>query len=426
MSLEDIIKSCPIFERVLSSTPASIVITAPDGSIEYVNPFFENLTGYAYREAIGLNPKILKYGLTPKETYEELWRTILSGETWQGRFVNKTKDGRLYFENARIAPLCNTDGEIEHFIAIKEDVTTLIESQRLADAQKRELDAILDLIPAWVFYKDLNNRFIRVNRAFAEASGMSRSEFEGASCFDLYPREQAEAFWRDDQQVITTGLPKPAIIEPVTLHDGLHWVQTEKMPLRDVDGKIIGVVGFAMDITHLKLLEEKVRELSFTDELTGLNNRRGFLEKATHSLQLAVRLRMPCALLFIDMNGLKAINDTFGHNAGDEAIHSAADILRNSARKTDIVGRIGGDEFAILMFNSPAADINHLIHRILTAIEAHNSCLDTKYKLSMSIGSASFDPANPITLENLMEQADKAMYKEKLAHRSKRDNRPGG
>ncbi len=194
MSLNNLIDSPPILKSILASSPVSIVITAQDGLIEYVNPFFEDMTGYTAREAIGCNPRILKSGFTPEEAYAELWQTILAGETWRGRFVNKTKDGRIYVEEARIAPVYGANGRIEHFVAIKEDVTAFVEAQRVADAQRRELDAILDTIPAWVFYKDLENRFLRVNRAFAEASAMSRNDFEGVSCFDLYPREQAEAF----------------------------------------------------------------------------------------------------------------------------------------------------------------------------------------------------------------------------------------
>jgi diguanylate cyclase (GGDEF)-like protein/PAS domain S-box-containing protein len=425
MSLNNLIESSPILKRILASIPVSIVITAQDGSIEYVNPFFEDMTGYTAREAIGCSPRILKSGFTPEETYTELWQTILAGETWRGRFVNKTRDGRVYVEEARIAPVYGASGRIEHFVAIKEDVTAFVEAQRVADAQRRELDAILDTIPAWVFYKDTENRFIRVNRAFAEAAVMSRNDFEGVSCFDLYPREQAEAFWKDDKEVIASGHPKPAIIEQVTLHDGNHWLQTEKMPFRDVNGEIVGVVGFAIDITHLKSLEQKVQELSVTDELTGLNNRRGFFARAADTLHLAKRLGIRCTLLFADMDGLKTINDTLGHAAGDNALRELSAILRDSARNTDIIARLGGDEFVIMTLNSRAEDCFGLTNRIVAAVSARNAESNRDYLLSISIGTSEFDPNCETTLDDLLKQADEAMYRVKSAKRSKAHGSPG-
>ena len=421
MSLNTLIDSSPILKSILAASPVSIVITAQDGSIEYVNPFFEDMTGYTIREAIGCNPRILKSGLTPEETYEELWQTILAGKTWRGRFVNKTKDGRIYIEEARIAPVYSASERVEHFVAIKEDVTALVEAQRVADAQRRELDSILDTIPAWVFYKDLENRFIRVNRAFAEASAMSRNDFEGVSCFDLYPREQAEAFWKDDKQVIASGRPKPAIIEMVTLRDGPHWVQTEKLPFRDENEEIVGVVGFSIDITNLKSLEEKVRKLSVTDELTCLNNRRGFFAKAEDLLSRAKSSGMPCLLLYADMDDLKIINDTFGHAAGDDAIRELSALLRDLARETDIIARLGGDEFVIMMENSQAEDCSSLTSRIKAALAARNAESNKDYALSVSIGTSMFDPSSQTTLDDLLRQADEAMYRDKRAKRSESD-----
>ncbi len=419
MSLNDLIDSSPILKSILKSSPVSIVITTQDGTIEYVNSFFEEMTGYTAREAIGCNPRILKSGLTPEEEYVELWQTILAGKTWRGRFIDKTKDGRIYIEEARIAPVFDASGKIEHFVAIKEDVTAFVEAQRVADAQRHELNTILDTIPAWVFYKDLENRFIRVNRAFAEASAMSRKDFEGVSCFDLYPREQAEAFWKDDKEVIASGRPKPAIIEPIVLHDGNHWIQTEKMPLRNVKGEIVGVIGFAVDVTHLKSLEEKVRELSVTDELTDLNNRRGFFTRATDLLHLAKRLGMYCTLLFADVDDLKTINDTLGHAAGDNALRELSSILRDSAHDADIIARLGGDEFVIMKLNSRAKDYCVLTDRILAAVSARNAHSNRNYVLSISIGTSEFDPSCQTTLDDLLRQADEAMYKVKLAKRSK-------
>lgn len=107
----------------INQSPSTIVITDKNGIIEYVNPFFSKLTGYTKNEAIGHNPKILKSGKTPDETYKKLWDTILSGNIWEGEFINKKKDGDYYWESAIITPVKNDDNEITNFIAIKHDIT---------------------------------------------------------------------------------------------------------------------------------------------------------------------------------------------------------------------------------------------------------------------------------------------------------------
>jgi PAS domain S-box-containing protein len=122
------------------------------------------------------------------------------------------------------------------------------------------LQIILDSVPASVFYKDKENRFLRVNKHFADMMEMPREQLEGRSLFDLHPREQAEAYWRDDQEVIASGVPKTNIIEPVQTATQQRWLQTDKLPYRDAQGQIIGVIGFAVDITARKRVEGAMAE----------------------------------------------------------------------------------------------------------------------------------------------------------------------
>ncbi|MDQ7817937.1 MAG: CHASE domain-containing protein [Melioribacteraceae bacterium] len=125
---------------------------------------------------------------------------------------------------------------------------------------QEEQQILLDHIPAWVFYKDTENRFIHVNKAFADAMGMSIEQLNGKSLFDIFPKEQAEAFWKDDKEVLSSGKPKVNIIEPAESLKGTIWVQTDKIPFRNIEGKIVGLIGFAIDITELKHVENSLRE----------------------------------------------------------------------------------------------------------------------------------------------------------------------
>jgi diguanylate cyclase (GGDEF)-like protein len=164
------------------------------------------------------------------------------------------------------------------------------------------------------------------------------------------------------------------------------------------------------EIVQRKKAEDQLRALSFTDELTGLFNRRGLLTMGEQQLKLARRTRRPLLLMYADLDNMKRINDKFGHIEGDAALIEAADILREVFRESDIIARIGGDEFVILAVDSDGAQSETLINRIHQRCILANLRKARPYVLAMSAGSAEFDPDQPNTLEGLVAQADQAMY----------------
>ncbi|MFA6407255.1 MAG: PAS domain S-box protein [Candidatus Paceibacterota bacterium] len=123
--------------------------------------------------------------------------------------------------------------------------------------QLKELRDILDALPAWVFFKDRENRFVRVNKSFCDAMKMTHEQLEGKSLFELYPKEQADKFWEDDKEVIKSESAKWHIIEPIESPQGKIWLDTSKIPYRNERGDILGVVGFSIDITHERNMKEK-------------------------------------------------------------------------------------------------------------------------------------------------------------------------
>lgn len=167
--------------------------------------------------------------------------------------------------NKNLQPILYKEGNI---LKKKGSNRVIIEHKLIEEAlakKHEELQTILDTVPASIFYKDKENRFLRVNKSFTQMMELPKEELEGKSVFDLYPREQAKAFWKDDKEVITTGKSKTNIIEPVQTKKGLLWVQTHKIPYRDEQGNIIGILGFALDITKHKQAEEAIKksELSY-------------------------------------------------------------------------------------------------------------------------------------------------------------------
>jgi len=163
------------------------------------------------------------------------------------------------------------------------------------------------------------------------------------------------------------------------------------------------------------LLDRELRQLALTDELTCLYNRRGFFAAAVQQLKLATRKGQSLLLLYCDLDNLKKINDSYGHREGDLALIRSADAMEKAFRGSDILARLGGDEFVVLASEASSATQEVLLRRFQKTLKKANAG-ETRYELSVSVGVARFDPKHPISLGELMAQADEAMYEQKRNH----------
>lgn len=170
-------------------------------------------------------------------------------------------------------------------------------------------------------------------------------------------------------------------------------------------------------VSELETANDRLRNLSLTDELTGLNNRRGFMILATGLLKFARRANLPLCLLYIDLDCLKSINDTFGHGTGDAALTRFARILSETFRDSDAIGRMGGDEFVVLTIDVAENDLSSIQDRLQKNVDIRNNQSLSGYALSFSMGAIQVDLDSSITMEELLSQADAAMYKHKQARK---------
>ncbi len=209
-------------------------------------------------------------------------------------------------------------------------------------------------------------------------------------------------------------------------------------PLRDIEKSrimelsfahfflwLIGLTGIGVGTKRLRVqtqqrekVEEAIRALSITDELTKLYNRRGFLNLAQQQLKIADRMNRGMYIFFADLDKMKWINDTFGHEKGDQALIATAAILKDTFRASDIIARMGGDEFAVLAIEAAEVEPEILIQRLQNNIDSHNNRDNREYVLSISIGCAYYDPAVSCSIDELMKQADKRMYENKQNKKS--------
>jgi diguanylate cyclase (GGDEF)-like protein len=172
--------------------------------------------------------------------------------------------------------------------------------------------------------------------------------------------------------------------------------------------------------THLReKLEEELISLSITDPLTGLHNRRGFITLAGQQLKLSDRNKRGVQLYFADMDGLKWINDTLGHEEGDKALIEAATVFKETFRISDIIARLGGDEYAALAVDIAEANSEIFAARLQSLIDTRNNQKSRRYRLSISVGCSYYDPENPCSLDELMARADQLMYEQKQKKRGR-------
>ncbi len=193
-----------------------------------------------------------------------------------------------------------------------------------------------------------------------------------------------------------------------------------EISISSVDGG--GLVQVVRDITERKKLEETLRNSSLKDDLTGLFNRRGLLKQAAPYFDFARRQKEKLLLLFIDLDGMKKINDEFGHNEGDNALIQTAAILNRSFRSSDIIARLGGDEFTVLVTDLNASK-EDAIARLNENLKAYNASETRSHKLAFSIGVATLEPERMACFEELLEQADQAMYEQKRMKRRRATER---
>ncbi len=159
--------------------------------------------------------------------------------------------------------------------------------------------------------------------------------------------------------------------------------------------------------------QSRLQNLSLVDELTGVYNRRGFMTIANQQVKLAQRTQTQWMIIFADVDGLKKINDTFGHPEGDQVLREVANLLKSTFRESDVIARIGGDEFAVLALAATESVAKSFIHRLQNMVDIHNAALGRKYRLSISLGLAHYDSQNPRRVEEVLAQADAAMYEHK-------------
>ncbi len=264
-----------------------------------------------------------------------------------------------------------------------------------------------------VYVHDLDGRFLDANETTLNLLGYTGDEVRSLNLMSLIDKNQLPLASKTIKEIRERGSQSSPRQFKLRKKNGEHvWLETDACLIYRNE-KPYAIQGIALDITGRKQWEQQLRKLSLIDSLTGLYNRRGFFRHAEHQMKIARREKNRLTLVFADVDDLKSINDTWGHGEGDKALVETAAFLKTVFRESDIIARVGGDEFVVLALENGGRDAASGLVRLSANLEAYNASRNNVAPLSISTGAACYQPEQPCSIDELLARADKLMYKQK-------------
>jgi PAS domain S-box len=256
-----------MFSMAVDQSPNCIEITDINGNVEYVNKTFTQHTGYTSDEVLGKNLRILKTDHHPITYYERLWRTISSGKTWKGEFVNRKKNGELFYEFATIKPIKNKQGEIISYLGIKEDVTEHKKSEHALRESEKRFRSIFEMANAGIFFADQNGLIVMVNKAFQEMTGYNSDELLDIDFNQITHPEDRDHESELLKELLFNEIKQYRIEKRYVSKTGtIIWTDLAVTVIHDEKNNPISYVGVAKDITLRKEYEQKLEAMIATKD----------------------------------------------------------------------------------------------------------------------------------------------------------------
>lgn len=396
--------------QILEQTAHSVFMINERGRLEYVNRSATQLSGYDSSELIGMP----YYKLLPDKQWKNTIRDFYMNQTKnpaeekQIEHPLKIKTGEIIWISQTITTLLD-EGEFSGFQGIAWDVTEKVKAEQARKKAESRYRALFERTNDAVLIMNLNREHIAVNQAAADMLGYTIEELLGTNSRQILDPNEVDHSNIRYAELVQGKIP-PTYERTFIRKDGERiFGEVTSAMVFDEDGKPTHIQSIVRDITERKELEDQLRHLANHDVLTGLPNRYLFNNQLELSLHRARRNNYQIAVMFVDLDGFKEINDAFGHENGDILLKTIATRLRNAVRKTDIVARMGGDEFTLILEGVDNEIISNIAQKSIDEIRKPVDLGPTQGYVSASIGISVY-PNDGRDVESLLVHADQAMY----------------
>ena len=420
----------------LNSIGDAVIATDTAGRVTRMNPAAERLTAWPLPDALGRPlPEVFRIvNADTRATVANPVQLVMErGEVvgLANHTVLLARDGHEYHIADSAAPIRNARSEIVGVVLVFSDVTEYYQTRETLHQTQAILQAAMDQTPAGISIADAPDGTIRyINDAGLAIRGLSRdavigqnvdTHFSSLAISDLDGRPLNASKIPLTRAVLSSETGSRDLIIR-RADDSERIIASRAAPIRNTRGDVVAAISIFLDITESKMAEDEIRRLAFYDQLTGLPNRRLLLDRLTQAVASKSRYQRGGALLFIDLDNFKTINDTLGHDVGDALLKQVSVRLLSCVRAGDTVARLGGDEFVVLLdglstIDAEAATQAELVgEKLLDALNQDYQIGGRTHRSTGSIGVALFE--HPIRVEELLKRADLAMYQAKNAGRN--------
>jgi diguanylate cyclase (GGDEF)-like protein/PAS domain S-box-containing protein len=395
-------------------TEAKILITDIDGFILYANKICSNMLGFSQEELIGENLRIFDSGYHTNEFFKNMWMTIESGERWKGEIQTKRNDGSVAWNFLSVFPIPDKNGQPYQFLTLWSDISERKRVEFKTAHKRNQLSYLAKNSSDVIGIFDKNGIVTYINPAVERILGFSVPERLGSKTFDYIDEENlSEAKHLLEDLIKTPG--KSIRIELKLKHKKGYSVWCEVNCTNHLNDSLIqGIVFNYRDITEKRKFAEEINQMAYFDYLTGLPNRRNFENQLNKELENAKEKNLNIALLLLDLDGFKHLNDSLGHEVGDQLLKDVSSRIISAIDEQAFFGRLGGDEFVLFLKNiSCFAEIHKVAKKLVSLISEEPFNLNGfEFFISVSIGVCVY-PHSGENLRTLFKNADMAMYRAK-------------
>ncbi|MEH6616330.1 MAG: EAL domain-containing protein [Porticoccus sp.] len=407
-------KQLQTLSKVVKKSYSSVVITDPEGIVEYVNKAFLDSSGYSENNLLGKNLRTIKSGEHTDDFYKRMWFDVFTKKTWHGEICNRKKSGELYWEKVSIFSIENAANEITNFVGIKEDIT----KHRTEQARLRLAATIYDNASEAIYVTGIDGKIELINPAFTDITGYNSEDVTGRNPEFLFSNDQSDVFYDELINSLKRTNRWEGEVKSRTKNGDSFTEWLTVVQLNDYDDNVAHTVHMFSDITeHVKNEALLYRQANY-DSLTGLPNKILFMEHLTDSIRLSKQDGTSVAVMFINLDGFKWINDTFGRSEGDDLLRQVGGLISSTLREPDTVSRLISDEFTVILNDVVSSrSVEQAAEKILQVLSSSLVKEGKPIAVSASIGISMY-PTDADNAESILHNAGSAMHKAKINGRS--------